>query len=304
MKKLATEFGWEVQQRELILGQQMGTKNPEIIDNMLMADVPNFKAIVNGSTGEVLSTPKPGYTPLHNSQLMDAAHMMAQASNGTVEGFETFLGGRKVLAFVKAGNNTGSINGNKINDYIVIGNSHDGSSSIFIGTSTTLLRCTNQFSDIQRDFNIRHSGEIALKFEEAIEHYKKYYAQRDKMYKKFEDMSHIKIDKKIIESLTDKLFEVDRQAITAGEIEMSTRKQNQLDSFQVSLDREMTDLGSNLWGYFNAVTHYTTHRRGVNGEGVRSEASTRGNSFGNVVGSNANFNKKADRIITQAMVTL
>lgn len=299
MTKLAQSFGWEVQQRELIIGKQIGSE--DLFDDMVMNEVPNFKAIVNGSTGEVLNTPKPGYTPLHNSQLEDAAHMMAQASGGTVEGFETFQGGRKVLAFVKAENHTGSINGNKIEDYIVIGNSHDGSSSIFIGTSTTLLRCTNQFSDIQRDFNIRHSGEIAVKFEEAVAHYKRYYAQKELMYQRFTDMSNVKIDKALVDSLTDRLFDVDREAINKGEIELSTRKANQLDSFQVSLDREMTDLGSNLWGFFNAVTHYTTHRKGVDEYGARSAASIRGNSFGNVVGSNANFNKKADRIITKEL---
>jgi hypothetical protein len=297
MTKLAQSFGWEVTENEIIVGNQMGLVGP----NKAPAIVSDRKAIVNGSTGTVLNTPKLGYTPLHNAQLEEAAHMMAQASGGTVEGFETFKGGKKVLAFVKAENHTGEINGNKIEDYIVIGNSHDGSSSIFIGTSTTLLRCENQFSEIQRDFSIRHSGNIALKFEEAIEHYKKYYAQRDIMYRKFTDMSKVKIDKGLVASLTDRLFDVDRQAITAGEIEMSSRKQNQLDSFQVSLDREMTDLGSNLWGYFNAVTHYTTHRKGMNAHGDKTEAALASNSFGNVVGSNANFNKKANGIITREL---
>jgi hypothetical protein len=295
MKKLATQFGWEVQERELSLGKQIGSENP--FDELTMADVPNFKAIVNGTTGEVLSVPKPGYTPLHNAQLESAAQMMATASGGSVEGFETFKGGKKVLAFVKAGKNTGSINGNAIKDYIVIGNSHDGSSSIFIGTSTTLLRCENQFSMIQRDFNIRHSGEIALKFEEAVDHYKKYYAQKELLYKRFTDMSNVKVNNDLILSLTDRLFDVDRNAINAEELELSTQKKNQLLSFNESIEKEMTDLGSNLWGFFNAVTHYSTHSRSL------SDAAQKNNSFGNVVGSNAAFNTKAQRIITSELVT-
>ena len=294
MTKLATAFGWEVQERELVLGNQFGKEMD--IDNISMQEVPNFKAIVNGATGEVLNVPKQGYSPLLNTELEEAAHMMAKVSNGSVEGFETFQGGRKVLAFIKAKNHTGMINGNEINDYIVIGNSHDGSSSIFMGTSTTLIRCANQFASIQRDLSIRHSGEISLRFEEAINHYKTYYNQRDFMYEKFEEMSKIKIDKKIIESLSDRLFDVDRVEIISGKSEISTRKQNQLDHFKGSLDREMTDLGSNLWGFFNAVTHYSTHVRG--GEKSISE---KNNSFGNVVGSNANFNEKANKIITKQL---
>ena len=292
MTKLAQEFGWEVTQNDLIVGNQFGLVGP----NQAPAIISDRKAIVNSSTGDVLNTPKLGYTPLQNSQLEDAALMMAEASGGTVEGFETFQGGKKVLAFVKAEGHTGEINGNEINDYIVIGNSHDGSSSIFIGTSTTLLRCSNQFAEIQRDFSIRHSGQIALKFEEALGHYQKYYAQRDIMHKKFVDMSKVKIDKTLIASLTDRLFDVDRLAISREEKEMSTRTQNQLDSFNISLEREMTDLGSNLWGFFNAATHYSTHSRGAKGKNYESA-----NAVGNVVGSNANFNKKASGIITREL---
>jgi hypothetical protein len=292
MTKLEQSFGWEVTQNDLIVGNQFDLVGP----NKAPAIVTDRKAIVNSSTGAVLNTPKLGYTPLHNSQLEDAAQMMAEASGGTVEGFETFQGGKKVLAYVKAENHTGEINGNKIEDYIVIGNSHDGSSSIFIGTSTTLLRCSNQFAEIQRDFSIRHSGEIALKFEEALSHYKKYYAQRDIMHKKFVEMSKVKIDSSLIASLTDRLFDVDRVAISREEKEMSTQKQNQLDGFNISLEREMTDLGSNLWGYFNAVTHYSTHTRGAKGKNYETN-----NSFGNVVGSNANFNRKANTIITKEL---
>ena len=298
MTKLAQSFGWEVAEREIKLGGVFGSETP-IIDDLTMAEVPNFKAIVHGTTGDVLNVPKPTYTPLLNQQLENAAQMMADASQGTVEGFETFQGGKKVLAFVKAGNNKSKINGNSIEDYIVIGNAHDGTSRIFIGTSTTLMRCANQFADVQRDFRIGHTGDIAVKFEDAINHYRQYYIQRDVMYDRFVKMSKVKIDTSIIESLTDRLFDVDREAITKEEIELSTQKVNQIESFNDSIEGEMSDLGSNLWGYFNAVTHYTTHSRGSNGKNYESN-----NSFGNVVGSNANFNKKADGIITKELAIL
>ena len=300
-KELAKSINWEVQERELILGSQINvepTADTILDDNLMMNDVSGFKAII-GEGGHPIYIPKDGYTPLKNSQLMQAAEMMAAATNGTVEGFETFKGGRKVLAFVKAESNTSQINGNEINDYIVIGNSHDGSSSVFIGTSTVLLRCENQFSEIQRDFNIRHSGDMAMKFSEALEHYQKYYTARDRMYNKFEGMSNITVSESGILSLTDKMFDIDRDKIERGEEELSTRKKNQLNDFQDSLDRELTDLGSNLWGVFNAVTHYTTHTRGQGGA-THSDS----NSHLNVVGSNANFNTKAKKILTSAIAEL
>ena len=91
MTKLAQSFGWEVTENEIIVGKQFGLVGP----NKAPAIVSDRKAIVNGSTGDVLNTPKLGYTPLPNAQLEEAAHMMAKASGGTVEGFETFKGGNR-----------------------------------------------------------------------------------------------------------------------------------------------------------------------------------------------------------------
>ena len=78
--------------------------------------------------------------------------------------------------------------------------------------------------------------------------------------------------------------------------EISTRKSNQINDFNYAIEREMTELGSNLWGYFNAVTYYTTHLRGK-----ESQNYYKNNSYGNVLGSNANFNKKAIVLINRVL---
>ena len=40
---------------------------------------------------------------------------------------------------------------------------------------------------------------------------------------------------------------------------ISTRKQNQMKTFDNVCAKELKEKGSSLWGLFNAVTHYTNH---------------------------------------------
>lgn len=290
MRDLSKELNWDVKKSNLALAAEDIMPGVMVIGNPLA----DFKAIQRTDNEDVLSVQKNSYKVFNNSQLIDTAQKIADASHGEIVGFNEFKGGKKVLAIVQSGNNQSQIGGNTIEDYIVIGNSHDGSSGVFIGTSTTLIRCENQFSQIQKEFSIRHTQSMNLKVDEAVEMYRTYYAARDIMYQEFDAMRHIKLSNLDITAMTDKLFDV----VPNEEGELSTRKKNTLEQFDNSIIREMNDLGQNMWGYFNAVTHYSTHVRG-------SEASrNNNNSFGNVIGSNANFNKKALGIIRNQVAEL
>jgi len=287
MDTLQQKLDWEIQQRNISLHSLLGSNNIKMPKQKL---IPDFKAIVHNKTKEVLSIQRQTYKPLSNKNFMDSAEILAKAANGSVVGYESFKQGRSVLAFIKSDNPFSRINGDTINDYIVFGNSHDGSSSVFMGTSTQILACENQFSELKREFNFKHVGKILFKLNDAIERYKAYYNQKESMYADFENMQKVNIDDSLITTLTNRLFDIQKDG------ESSTKKINIIEDFNQSVEIEMTRLGKNLWGFFNAVTHYSTHFRGKNSKSYKTN-----NSFGNVLGSNASFNKKAKTIIVNAM---
>jgi hypothetical protein len=59
------------------------------------------------------------------------------------------------------------------------------------------------------------------------------------------------------------------------------------NEFNASIVSETKDLGTNLFGLFHAVTHYTTHK--VKGENV----------FGNLFGTVYNMNEKASQFVAE-----
>ena len=287
MDTLQQKLDWEIQQRNISLRSLLGSYDIEMVNQKL---VPDYKAIVHNKTKEVLSIQKRTYKPLSNKNFMDSAEVLAKAANGSVVGYESFKQGRSVLAFIKSDNPFSKINGDTINDYIVFGNSHDGSSSVFMGTSTKIITCENQFSELSKEFSFKHIGEIFFKMNDAIDRYKAYYNQKQLMYADFENMQKVRIDNSLITKMTNRLFDMHKDK------ESSTKKTNLLEDFNQSMEIEMTRLGKNFWGYFNAVTYYSTHFRGINSKNYATN-----NSFGNVLGSNATFNKKAKTIIMNAM---
>ena len=249
--------------------------------------IPGQQELYRSDDGHSISIRKDSYTVFNNDKLVDLTQRMASLTGGSVVGFETFKKGAKTLGFVKPGEAYKNVNGLPMQDYIVIGNSHDGSTGIFIGTSTTLIRCTNAFSSILKDHVIRHSTNYEERLEDVVG---QYYAERNKVYEELERMSKVKIDQGLILAMTNRLFDIENRE------EISIQKRNQINKFEGSLDTEFTDLDQNMWGFFNGVTHYTTHKRGVGSKNHLEK-----NSFGNVVGSNAEFNKKAVKIITSSM---
>ena len=120
--------------------------------------------------------------------------------------------------------------------------------------------------------------------EQMVQTYHYYNMEKNELYQSFDKMAKIHVDKGLIESLTNRIFEVDHTQ------ELSTNKTNKIELFKNSIESEMTDLGSNMWGFFNAVTHYSTHT-------IKQKDAT----FGNVFGTSAEFNKRALKEIELAM---
>lgn len=279
MKGLKDQFGWEIEEKG--------------IQTVEGSNVEDFKALQRSDNGGTIHVHKNSYSVFPNHKIEELAHKLAEISNGKVLGFETFKGGRKVLGFVEPENKEKQVAGDRINDKIVIGNSHDGTSGCFVGTSTIIHRCANMFSSVMKDHVIRHKGDIHFKMEEVLNAYKLYYAEQEKLYKQFEKMKEVEVSPELLESLTKRLFDVDNNE------ELSTRKENLLQEFNGSLAKEVNEVGHNLWGFFNGVTHYTTHIRQATADNYSEK-----NSSGHVFGSNADFNRKALKIVDAQMKEL
>lgn len=240
--------------------------------------IPGYKAIVGSESG-VISVMKNSYTPLHNSEFTDLVETMSNVSGFNITGYSDFYDGNIVLGYLKNTLENFNIGGNKIEDYIVLGNSHNGSRPFFVGTTTNLLRCTNQFSRLSSFERIKHTKSAAEKFSDLVEAFKMYVEARKKMYEKFTVFQDVKVDDEVRTLVIRRMLEI---AETEKLEDVSTRKANQFELIENRIISETTELGNNLWGLFNGITKFVTHDLNVKNKG-----------FGNVLGAAHSMNERA-----------
>jgi hypothetical protein len=270
-RELDNTIVWEIEKKKIYSGKL----------------IPGYNVITRNDNGNVLAVAKSSYTPMLNSEFIDVAGKIQEISGFELIGFNEFKKGKRVLGFLKNNRENFYIGNHEIKSFLLIGNSFDGSSSFFQGTSSLLIRCQNQFSQIQVHNKIRHTKQIKTKLEEFYFYLESYFKQNKDLLNNFEKLGDIKLTEELREKMIS--FVLDVKEVT--DKELSARKQKQIDLLRNSMFREIKDLGDNMFGAFQGVTFYTTH-----------ELSTRESAFGNVFGAPATINNRALEFANKQLV--
>ena len=271
MSDLSKELNWDVDVKEV-----------QTLDNIA---IDSHRAIVRNDNDHVISVMKKSYHPLSNENFKERVARLADISGFELTGFNEFKEGAKVLAFLKNNGEVTKIGNHQMDNYMVIGNSFDGSSSFFVGTSTVLIRCQNQFSQIGKMMKVRHTKNSEIKMDGLYTYFDFYLNTRDKMFENFNRFGQVKTNDEIREKMVHHVLGIKNSAVIS---ELSTRKTNQIAALYNNIAIEEKDLGTNLWSTFNGITRYTTH-----------ELNRDNQTFGNVFGSAATFNDKAYELAVQ-----
>ena len=243
--------------------------------------IANRSAIVRNDSGELLGLRSKQYRLFTNKDFTELVNRVVLKTGYSLVGYQEFRKGKRVIAYLKLNeaclpNSARPLNvcGNATADYMLIGNSHDGSSALFISFTNVLLRCENQFTTPLRLLNMRHLSNNS--FDEHIldKVIRNYHEERDQLYSLMTKWTKIVLSKSSIDRLIKHLLPAKNSGNDDHKID---RKRREL---RFSIDREIAELGFNYWGLFNGVTHFTTGR-------------TTTSLFGNPFSEGNKVNKKA-----------
>lgn len=268
MKNLKKTFNWEV------------IENPVFINGI---QHPKKKALMRSDTGAILSINSNRYRVFSNQKFERLIDRLVNLSGFEFMGYEEFQNGKRVLGFLKNTRPNLKICGQAVKDYLVIGNSHDGSSKIFIGTSNFIFRCENQFTEKIRTYELTHIHELDFSDQDLTRLLDVYEHSRRNYYRSMEQLSLVPLTNEMVKELVNKLLQTEQNAFAKSEVvnryPMNDQMTNKERMFRESIVKETAALGNNLWGLFNGVTHYATHH-------INS------NSFLNSNGASLEFNQK------------
>ncbi|GAB2614018.1 DUF932 domain-containing protein [Belliella aquatica] len=264
IKPISSELDWEIQTERLF------NKNGHTLKN--------YKMLTRSDNGALLNVCKRSYTPTPNMKFKDVVESMIKITGMEFHGFSEFQGGKKIIAYLKSDRR--KIAGFDFDNYMVIGNSHDYSTGFFIASSHTMLRCENQFSRMYkgRAFSIPHTAAIDARIDDLILSFETYMEEQRRLERKLTLWKEIDVDPILVEMMIERVLNIE----LGNEDSIGTRKKNKIESLSNSLKKETGDIGNNLMGLFQGVTHFTTH--------VYSQKEK---VFGNIFGTVAELNNRA-----------
>jgi len=246
------------------------------------------KVISRSDSNKCISVMKNSYNPMLNQDFMESTDRMKDISGFEFAGYSEIDGGRIIISHLKNNLENFSIGGHKIDDYLILGSSFDGRYPFFIGTTTVLLRCKNQFSKISRMEKVRHTKSAPKRRDELMRSLEIYFSNRKLMYQNFEKMVEYQMDETTKKLASDYVMNISLEDRLEGKV--STRKLNLLEEFELVRMSEMNELGNNLWGFFNGVTKYSTHS-------LESKEPV----FGNIFGHSSELNNRAYEFSTKQL---
>lgn len=223
------------------------------------AELNGYKAIFRSDNEHLLNVAKATYTPTTNSRFIEVVERLSDITDFPIRCYDEFQGGKKILAYLECTQPI-QVQGFDFKDYMLIGNSHDSSTGFFIGNSSQMIRCSNRFSAMFRQLQVRHTRNHDNEIDQLLNCVDSYMKHRRQLFNKMERFANVEVDEEIKNALIARLVNMTQEEML-GQSELSSRKRNIILDIDKSILLECNALGDNLFGLFNGVTHYTTHIR-------------------------------------------
>jgi phage/plasmid-like protein (TIGR03299 family) len=215
----------------------------------------NSFGIFRNDNQKWLGTVGNNYKPFQNSDLAMTIVSASKSINIETNSGGELGAGKKV--YLQAQLPDEFIGKSAIKRYITALNSHDGTTAIAFGSSSTVVICQNTFFRAYGELEkFRHTSSAKERIENAIKNLRTTLNLDNAMFTNFKRMADLPLKDEAIERVIRKIFNTE---LSTEKTKISTRKENQIKSFAGALEKEIQLEGRTLWGLFNAVTRYTNH---------------------------------------------
>jgi len=260
-RKIISAIDWEVIERPLY--------------DYRGREVKTHKSLVNSENEDVISIVGKDYQVIPNKLFSEITEEMANVTKYEFTGFQSLKKSGIVLARFLS--EPFQIAGHDFRSYMVMGNSHNGSSSFFVGENNTMTRCDNQYSSIGNAARLRHTKNVRSNIAIVPAIFNNYLKRKQVVIEMLQKMEKIPIGIQQVKTLINSLQNVDAETV---------KKQRQTVILEDCIKRETKALGMNAFGVFNGVTFWTTH-----------EKYSKDPVYSQLFGTKAQAQKKAIRIL-------
>lgn len=294
----AAGLDWQVEKRANFYKKTVG--KAEVMEQGLKFQV------VRTDTQDSLGVVGPVWQPHQNRQAFADMDEIVGRKEAMYETAGALGGGERIWLLAKVKGLITLKGVDEIEKYLLLANSHDGSTAIKLATTTVRPVCGNTLNLALKEaesmgevFSIRHTKNAGKKINQAME----FLGIAQKQFADFADLAgrltEIKINTKAMDEFLDNMgFDVEATKGRAAGIVEEIK-----DAFVSSPGSKLVSAKGTAWGLLNAVTFYADHvkaTRLTKDSSFKNESEARLNS--SWFGSGDVMKRKALKVITETLV--
>lgn len=229
-------------------------------------------AVVREDTNSVLGVVGSSYTPLSNRDSFSFFQDWLDEKLVELNTAGSLFSGKKVwvLAKISENNIADVIPGDSIERYVLLSNSHDGTSAVRLGFSNIRVVCANTMSAAHNSAESKlirsvHSSRLKKNLEDIKQIMDLAHQEFQATLEKYQFLAKKSINSEDLKKYVKILLDLDKKE----EKDISTRSKNLMNKvFNLMEDstQKVEGMSGTYWAAYNSFNHYLVHEYGRNYE--------------------------------------
>jgi phage/plasmid-like protein (TIGR03299 family) len=259
---------WDVEKRPLFV-EEPGDLDG---DDVVFSELEGYSAATRTDTGDILSIVSDSYQIVQNrdcfgffDSIIDREEAIYETAGVLGKGERIFLTAKLPSDIIVKGDV------DVVNNYILLTNSHDGTSALQAGFTSIRVVCNNTLTaalnnGMKNSIKLRHTTNIKQMLAEAAEIMGISSKYADELNQSFNAMAKVKITDKQLRAYIEQIMNPRKEQLTKAEKEeFSKQFVTQVDGimeFALTHDTQTTKAAKGtVWGAYNAISGYYGHMK-------------------------------------------
>jgi phage/plasmid-like protein (TIGR03299 family) len=232
-------------------------------------EIPDYYSTIRTDTNQPLGIVGKRYKIVQNKDAFVFFDSIIEAGEAIFETAGALGNGERIFVTAKLPGDM-LVRGEEIDKYILLTNSHDGSSSVIAGFTNVRVVCNNTLQaalgKLDNKVSISHTSSAETNLKEAYKVMGIASRYMDEVNKVFEDMTSYKLTDLDITNYIQNVLKDNKKEEEEEDVEVkedSTRFKNVVGSifnFSINAETQKSEAAyRTLWGAYNAISGYYTH---------------------------------------------
>lgn len=260
---------WEVEKRPLFVEEpEEGGKK----DDVVFSELEGWHAATRTDNGDILSIVTDSYQIVQNKDCFSFFDSIVDRGEAIYETAGVLGKGERIFLTAKLPDDI-VVNGEKIENYIMLTNSHDGTSALQAGFTSIRVVCNNTLTaalrDLKNSVKLRHTTNIHQMLREAAEVMGISSKYTEQLQPIFNQMAKFKINDKQLRKFIEQAMKPAKEQLTKVEKEDFSKQfittVDNIMEFATAHETQTTKAAKGtLWGAYNAISGYYGHLKDHN----------------------------------------